>query len=322
MIIPEPIQRQADMFGNRVRKTFQRLRKTMARAQIEAYRLYDRDIPELRLVVDWYAGHAVLGEYVRDQTDVPEFLPAMAQALAEALQIPLAHVHVKQRRTGARGHRYERLERKGERIEVREGDLTFLCNLDDFIDTGLYADHRLTRQMVRAESAGKDFLNLYAYTGAFTVAAAKGGAKSTTTVDASQQYLDWARDNLVQNQLDGPQHTFAAIDTLQWLDWAQRPQLSAPHRPRFDLAWVDPPSFSANRQQGREFDVQRDHRTLLAAVIAVMRPGGVVYFSTNHQRFVADLADLGVAVVDISAQTLPIDYRNQHVHQCWRLQLP
>ncbi len=312
----EALQRQADMFGNRVRKTFARLRKPMARAQIEAFRLYDRDIPELRLVVDWYAGHAVLGEYVRDQTDIPEFLPAMANALATALEIALAHVHVKQRRTGARGHRYERLERKGERLDVREGDLTFLCNLDDFIDTGLYADHRLTRQLVRDDAAGKDFLNLYAYTGAFTVAAAKGGARSTLSVDASQQYLDWARDNLARNGLDGPQHTFAAIDTLQWLDWAQRAGQ------RFDLAWVDPPSFSANRAQGREFDVVRDHRTLLLAVIAVMRPGGVVYFSTNHQRFVADLADLGATVTDISAQTLPVDYRNQHVHRCWRLVVP
>jgi 23S rRNA (cytosine1962-C5)-methyltransferase len=316
------MQRQADMFGNRVRKTFQRLRKTMARAQIEAFRLYDRDIPELRLVVDWYAGHAVLGEYVRDQTDVPEFLPAMADALAKALEIPLANVHVKQRRTGARGHRYERLERKGERLPVREGDLTYLCNLDDFIDTGLYADHRQTRQMLRAEANGTDFLNLYAYTGAFTVAAAKGGAKSTMTVDASQQYLDWARDNLVQNHLDGPQHTFAAIDVQQWLDWAARAGPGSPHPLRFDLAWVDPPSFSANRQQGREFDVQRDHHALLTAVIAVMRPGGVVYFSTNHQRFVADLDDLGVTVADISAQTLPGDYRNEQVHRCWRLQLP
>ena len=316
MITPEPLRLQAAMFGNRVRKTFRHLRKSMARAQIDAFRLYDRDIPELRLVVDWYAGHAVLGEYVRDQTDVPEFLPAMANALAEALEIPLAHVHVKQRRTGARGHRYERLEHKGERLEVREGDLTFLCNLDDFIDTGLYADHRLTRQMVRAESGDKDFLNLYAYTGAFTVAAAKGGARSTLSVDASQQYLDWARDNLACNGLEGPQHTFSAIDVAQWLDWAQRAGT------RFDLAWVDPPSFSANRAQGREFDVQRDHRALLEAVFAVMRPAGVVYFSTNHQRFVADFDGLPATVVDISAQTLPIDYRNQHVHRCWRMVLP
>lgn len=303
------------MFGNRVRKTYQRLRKTMARDIIEAYRLFDRDIPELRLVVDYYAGHAVLGEYVRDQTDVPEFLPAMANALAQALEIPLANVHIKQRRTGARGHRYERLERTGARLDVREGDLVFLCNLDDFIDTGLYADHRLTRQIVRKDAAGKDFLNLYAYTGAFTVAAAKGGAKSTVSVDASQQYLDWARENLARNDLEGTQHTFSAIDTLQWLDWAQR----AGHR--FDLAWVDPPSFSANRALNRDFDVVRDHRALLQAVIAVMRPGGIVYFSTNHQRFVADLDGLGVTVMDISAQTLPIDYRNQQVHRCWRLVL-
>lgn len=312
---PEQLQQQATMLGNRIRKNFKHLQKAMAREQIEAFRLYDRDIPELRLVADWYAGHVVLGEYVREQTDFPEYLPAMANAVAQALEIPLENLHLKQRRTGARGHRYGRMQHTGQRLQVREGDLIFLCNLEDFIDTGLYADHRLTRRLVRNEAKGKDFLNLFSYTGAFTVAAVKGGAQSSVSVDASQQYLDWTRENLELNHLFGAQHTFAAMDVLAWLDWAAR------HDRHFDLAVVDPPSFSANRAANREFDVQRDHPALLRAVLAVMRPGGVIYFSTNHQRFQPMLEDLPVTIADLTKQTHPVDFRNEDVRHVWRLAL-
>lgn len=304
---------QAEIFANRVKKNWKHLHKAMAKDGVEAFRLFDRDVPELRLVLDWYAGHAVLAEYVRDQTDFPEFLPTMADAVATALGIPRDHVHVKQRRTGARGHRYARLATTDVRIPVREGPLTFLCNLDDFIDTGLYADHRLTRKRVMGESTDKRFLNLFAYTGSFSVAAALGGATETTSVDVSQAYLDWAADNLRQNGHDGPAHTFAAIDVPSWLDWAAR------QGKQFELCMVDPPSFSANRASGRDFDIQRDHPELLRAVLQVMAPGGVVYFSTNHQRFEPNLDDLPAAVTDITASTIPPDFRNSGIHRCWRL---
>lgn len=311
-----PFAQQAEFFGNRLRKNFKHLRRIMARESIEAFRLFDRDIPELRLVLDWYAGHAVLAEYVRDQTAGTGFLAAMADAAALALAIPRDRVHTKERRTGARGHRYARLAQVGQRLEVRERDLVFLCNLTDFIDTGLYADHRITRQLLRQEAAGKDFLNLFAYTGAFTVAAAKGGARCSVSVDTSQPYLDWGRDNLAANGLASDAHTAAAIDVGAWLEWARRsPQ-------RFDLAVVDPPSFSQNRSTGVDFDVQRDHPALLAAVAAVLRPGGVLFFSTNHQRFVPQFGGLQLDVRDLTAETLPIDFRNARVHGCWRLQLP
>ena len=304
---------QAEMLANRVKKTWKHLHKQMAKDGVEAFRLFDRDIPELRLVLDWYAGHAVLAEYVRDQTDFPEFLPTMADAVAGALAIPRDHVHVKQRRTGARGHRYARLATTDMRLPVREGPLTLLCNLDDFIDTGLYADHRLTRKRVLGEAKDQRFLNLFAYTGAFTVAAAAGGAQETTSVDVSQAYLDWAADNLRANGLEGPQHTFAAIDVPSWLQWAAR------QGKQFDLCVVDPPSFSTNRAQGRDFDILRDHPELLAAVLDVMAPGGVVYFSTNHQRFEPRLDGLAADVTDITASTIPVDYRNSGIHRCWRL---
>ncbi|GAC1597933.1 MAG: class I SAM-dependent methyltransferase [Myxococcales bacterium] len=305
----ESLRAQAEMLGNRVRKNFEKLRGPFAQRGIEVFRLYDRDIPEVRAVVDYYAGEVVLGEYARTQTDDPAHLPALAQAVASALQIDLARVHVKQRRTRpAAGPRYERLARTGERKQVREGDLRFLVNLDDYIDTGLFADHRETRALVRAESAGARFLNLFAYTGSFTCAAALGGARETATVDASETYLDWARDNLALNGLAGERHAFFREDARAFLARVAR------ERRTFTLCVVDPPTFSDG------FDVGRDHRALVEQRLALLEPGGVLWFSTNHQRFEPDLAGLPAREVrERTARTVPADYRNKQVHRSFRL---
>ena len=184
------------MFANRVRKNFRKLHPRFEQRRIGAFRIYDRDIPEIRAAIDWYEGHLVVAEYAREQTAGIPWLETMARAAADALEVPWKRVHLRKRRTG---EKYERLAGKGERIEVREGNLKFLVNLDDYIDTGLFADHRETRALVRRGASAKRFLNLFAYTGTFTCSAAKGGALQTTTVDASQTYLDWARDNLRLN---------------------------------------------------------------------------------------------------------------------------
>ena len=188
------------MLANRVRKNFRKLQPRFEQRKIGVFRVYDRDIPEIRLAIDWYEGHLVVAEYAREQTSKLPYLETMARAAASALEVSWERVHLKKRRTG---EKYERLARTGKRLEVREGELKFLVNLDDFIDTGLFADHRDTRARVRKEASGKSFLNLFAYTGSFTVAAATGGARSTTTVDASQNYLDWAGDNLKLNGVSG-----------------------------------------------------------------------------------------------------------------------
>jgi 23S rRNA G2069 N7-methylase RlmK/C1962 C5-methylase RlmI len=310
---PDSLRAQAQMFGNRVRKNFEKLRGPFGKRNVEVFRLYDRDIPEVRAVVDYYAGEAVLGEYARTQTDDPAHLPALAQAVAEALQIDLSRVHVKQRRTRpAAGPRYERLARTGERKAVREGDLRFLVNLDDYIDTGLFADHRETRALVRAASAGARFLNLFAYTGSFTCAAALGGAQATTTVDASETYLKWAQENLALNGLGGPQHAFVREEARPFLVRAAREGRS------YTLCVLDPPSFST-RESG-SFDVQRDHRALVEATLAVLAPGGVLWFSTNHQRFEPELDGLVAREVrEMTARTVPADYRNRRVHRSFRI---
>ena len=298
------LDEQARMLENRVRKNFRKLKARFEQRRIGAFRLYDRDIPEIRAVVDWYEGHAVVAEYAREQTANLPWLETMGRAVAAALELSFDHVHLKKRRAG---EKYERLARTAARIEVREGDLRFLVNLDDYIDTGLFADHRETRALVRREAAGKRFLNLFAYTGTFTCAALLGGAVSSVSVDASQNYLDWARDNLRLNGL--PEGGLVKSDAIEFLDRAGT---------RFDLCVLDPPSYSDHG--GKVFDVQRDHRALVEKTLALLEPGGVLWFSTNHQRFEPQLD--GLQGIEMTSKTVPEDYRNRAVHRSFRIVKP
>ena len=309
-------QSQAAMLANRVKKRLKHLHKRFAREGIDVFRLYDGDIPEIRAAVDWYAGHLVLAEYMRRQS-VPEWLPMMGSAVGSALGVPEENVHLKNRWTGCRqGKRYERLARTDRKIAVRERDLRFWVNLWDFVDTGLFADHRDTRQLVRAAAGGTDVLKLYCYTGTFSCYAARGGARSTVSVDRSRTALDWARENMALNGIALDVHRLVPSGTLAFLETAQR------EGGRFDLAVVDPPSYSTTRDGRRDFDIDRDHPALLTAVLRVMRPQGVVFFSTNHQNFTPRLETLALSGgEEITAFTIPEDYRQKtkRIHRCWKL---
>jgi 23S rRNA (cytosine1962-C5)-methyltransferase len=273
----------------------------------------------VRAIVDWYEGHLVVAEYAREQTALlDDYVEQLALAAAQALGVPEANVHTKQRRTRPKtGDRYQRLNKSGERIVVREGDLRFYCNLDDFLDTGLFADHRLTRARVRQEAKGKRVLNLFSYTGSFSVYAASGGATKVTTVDASRTYLEWAEDNFALNRLPAGRHAFVKDDVREFLHF------EAQRRHHYELIVCDPPSFSTGRDKGA-FDVQRDHPTLVAECLDLLAPGGVLYFSTNHQRFepqwesVQDDGEI-TEITEITKETVPEDYRNKQVHRCFRI---
>jgi 23S rRNA (cytosine1962-C5)-methyltransferase len=299
---------QASMLENRVRKNFRRLHRAFERKGIGAFRLYDWDIPEIRAVVDWYEGHLVVGEYERAQTrDVPRWLEQMGDAAARAVGVPAERIHLKRRRTRpTTGQRYGRLAYTEERLAVRERGLRFWVNLDDFIDTGLFPDHRETRARIRAEARGARFLNLFGYTGSFTCAAAAGGATATVTVDTSAAYLAWARDNLELNGLASEQHALVREDARDFL---------ASRRRQFDLCVLDPPSFST-RPGARPLDVQRDHPILVEAALAALLPGGVLYFATNHQRFEPRFQ--GFSATEITRETAPADYRRTP-HRCFRI---
>lgn len=306
------------MLANKVKKKYKHLKKRYAKQNLDVFRLYDWDIPEIRAVVDWYAGHLVIGEYHRKQS-TPDWLPLMGSAVADILDIPKENLHLKIRKAGMKeGTRYRRINHTNQKIPMNERDLQFYINPSDYVDTGLFSDHRNTRQMVRERAAGKSFLNLYCYTGAFTCYAAKGGASRTVSVDRSETAINWLRDNLVLNKLSDPKHELIQKDTLDFLKKAGSDYND------FDLAVVDPPSYSTTRMTGKHFDIAKEHPFLLNAVFERMAPGGTVFFSTNHQNFDLKTDQLTVTdIQEITSRTIPEDYQNKRkqIHRCWEISI-
>jgi 23S rRNA (cytosine1962-C5)-methyltransferase len=304
-------------FRNRVAKNARHWGRWARRRGIECYRVYDRDIPAFAFALDVYGKSAHLQEYTRNAADDAfagdAFLQHVKAAAAEALGIAPDRVVLKRRPQRRAGEQHEKTGRSGEELEVGEGGHRFLVNLEAYLDTGLFLDHRNTRAMVGAEARGRRFLNLFCYTGSFTVYAAGGGAASSVSVDLSNTYLEWARRNLVLNRIDAVRHELERADVLQWLAGA------AQNERRFDLIVLDPPAFSTSKAMTATLDVQRDHCTLLAACARLLAPRGVLYFSTNLRSFKLDpAAGEGLRGEEISARTVPEDFRNRRIHRCWR----
>jgi 23S rRNA (guanine2445-N2)-methyltransferase / 23S rRNA (guanine2069-N7)-methyltransferase len=326
---PEPIRgpafgglrdeawRQAEEFGNRLKKLARHLRKWPTKRGITCYRIYERDIPEVPLVVDRYEDALHIAEFERPHERTPaehaDWLDHMVREAARALETPRELVYVKHRRRQRGSAQYEAVDdRRAMRI-VNEGGLKFQVNLSDYVDTGLFLDHRLTRGMVRDAAKGKSFLNLFAYTGSFTAYAAAGGAAQTTTVDLLPGHLDWAEENLRLNGLTGSQHRMVQADARDYL-------ASLRGTWQFDLAVVDPPTFSNSKRMDDDWDVQQDHADLLAATLANLKPGGLLFFSTNSRKFKFDETVLaGASSREISKHTVPEDFRNKRIHRCWRI---
>lgn len=313
-ISSEKIKQHSEILSNRIRKRYAHLKKRFARKNIDCFRLYDWDIPEIRLVVDWYAGHIVVAEYVRKQSSA-FWLAEMANVIAQTLDVPRENIHVKIRRTKTENElRYGRMDNKEECFIVNEGDLKFKVNLSDFLDTGLYSDHRETRLIVRKYAQDKDFLNLFSYTGAFTCAVALGGANSSISVDRSDTNINWAKDNLDINGISGAKHMMVKSDVDKFLLKA------ANEKKRFNLAFVDPPSFFKDNSAGRSFDVNKDHPDLINKVLKLMAPKSIVFFSTNHQYFEPRMDNLKIDHMhELTPRTIPEDYRNKNIHRCWKL---
>ncbi|MCB1854761.1 MAG: bifunctional 23S rRNA (guanine(2069)-N(7))-methyltransferase RlmK/23S rRNA (guanine(2445)-N(2))-methyltransferase RlmL [Pseudomonadales bacterium] len=309
-----PLSDGARMFANRLRKNRKRLRAWVQREQVSCYRLYDADMPEYAVAVDIYGECAHVAEYQApagvDPAAAERRMQEVRTAVPDALGLPATAIAYKQRRRQRGGEQYQKQASRGEFISVTEGAARLLVNLHDYLDTGLFLDHRPLRRRLFAEAAGRDFLNLFCYTGAATVHAALGGARTTTSVDLSNTYLGWARKNLAHNGLDETRNLLQRANCLQWLQQADRD---------YDLVLLDPPSFSNSSAMAGSFDVQRDHPELVRAAMALLRPDGVLYFSNNRRGFGLDaqlLADF--ACEDITAQTLDPDFqRNSRIHCCW-----
>ena len=345
---PEKTAEQAIIFANRIEKQYKHLRKWARRTGVTCYRLYDRDIPEVPLAVDLYqeAGtenrhlHVSLYErpYEKDGAEEELWMDAMRSAAADILDIPESRVHTKiRKRQRGEDSQYERICDEGGRLTVSEGGSRFLVSLSAYLDTGIFLDHRPARMMVRSESTDKRVLNLFCYTGAFSVHAAAGGAASVCSVDLSKTYLSWAADNLNLNGFPAKapaaghspitpneaRYQLVHADVKAFLTQARR------EGKVWDLIVCDPPTFSNSKRSPDILDINRDWPELCRNCLAVLAPGGALYFSTNSRslKFDPDLiggaaSRPGVVITDLSDASIPEDFRNRRIHRLWKITLP
>ncbi|WP_289030146.1 bifunctional 23S rRNA (guanine(2069)-N(7))-methyltransferase RlmK/23S rRNA (guanine(2445)-N(2))-methyltransferase RlmL [uncultured Paraglaciecola sp.] len=304
-------------FANRLKKNLQRTERWLKKQNTNCYRIYDADLPEYNVAVDRYADYLVVHEYAAPK-DVPEHkakkrLQDVVLSLPQVTGIDANKIILKVREQQKGKNQYQKVSQRKETIEVFENGAKYIVNLYDYLDTGLFLDHRITRQVVQQKSAGKDVLNLFAYTGSVSVHAALGRAKSITTVDMSNTYIDWAKENFRLNGLKGA-YEFVQADCLTWLK---------SHTSKYDLIFIDPPSFSNSKRMESTWDVQRDHINLISDALKCLNQGGEIIFSNNLRQFKLDestLTKMGLSIKNISKQTLPDDFqRNPKIHHCWSL---
>ncbi len=320
---PPPLSEGALMVANRLRKNLRKFKTWRARTGAECYRVYDADLPEYSAAVDLYQESGEGGRlflHVQEYA-APESIPEadskrrfgeLLAALHDVFPVPREQLVIKTRAKGKGGSKYGRMDQSGAFFVVNEGAAKLRVNLQDYLDTGLFLDHRPLRLRIGREARGKRFLNLFCYTGAASVHAAIGGAVATTSVDLSATYLEWAQQNLALNGANGGSHRLVQADAMAWLER---------DRGQYDLIFCDPPTFS-NSARAEDFDTQRDHVKLLRAAVARLAPGGLLLFSNNFRRFRLDEAAIAefAQVREISRDTIDADFeRNPRIHRAWEL---
>ncbi|WP_305424643.1 bifunctional 23S rRNA (guanine(2069)-N(7))-methyltransferase RlmK/23S rRNA (guanine(2445)-N(2))-methyltransferase RlmL [Photobacterium leiognathi] len=303
-------------FANRLKKNIAKLGKWAKREGIECYRIYDADIPNYNAAIDKYKDYIIIQEYAAPKSVSEELarrrIMDILRATIEVTGVESNKVILKVRERQKGKSQYQKLSSAERHMVVEEYGVELKVNLYDYLDTGLFLDHRITRRMLGKMAPGKDFLNLFSYTGSATVHAAVGGAKTTTTVDMSNTYLRWAQENMELNNQVGSQHEFIQADCLQWLQEVDD---------TFDLIFIDPPTFSNSKRMKQSFDIQRDHIMLMENLKRMLRPEGQIVFSNNKRHFKMDLDklnELGLHAKNISDKTLPMDFaKNKQIHNCW-----
>ncbi|MDA0744917.1 MAG: bifunctional 23S rRNA (guanine(2069)-N(7))-methyltransferase RlmK/23S rRNA (guanine(2445)-N(2))-methyltransferase RlmL [bacterium] len=322
----EPVVTQSpggEMLENRLRKNLRHFGKWARRTGVSCYRLYDGDLPEYPLLVDLYQGEetwahvqAFAAPDFVEERKAEERLREALSVLYKVLEIPEAQVFFKVRRRQSGKDQYEKQGAGGRFYEVTEGDCRFRVNFTDYLDTGLFLDHRITRQKIGEKARGKRFLNLFGYTGTATVHAAMGGAVETTTVDLSRTYLDWARQNMALNGFGEEGHELVRADCLEWLE-----QEARRGKRQYGLIFLDPPTFSNSKRMDSMFDVQQDHVEVITNTVRLLEPGGILLFSTNRRNFRMEMTGRDdLKMTDITGATIPQDFaRHRQVHHCWEI---
>lgn len=306
------------MFYNRLLKVYKHRHKQAKRMNISCYRVYDHDLPEFPFAIEFYEDRIYLAEYLRRHGMTDEehdaWLDTCIDVISEITGIKKEYVFVRQRKKMShRDEQYEKIDSKKEFFTVEENGLKFLVNLTDYLDTGLFLDHRTTRQMAREIASGKRVLNLFCYTGSFSVYTAAGGAATVTSVDLSKTYLNWAEDHMVINRFkDKDKYFFVHADVKQYLK-TLKPE-------SFDLVIMDPPTFSNSKRMKDFLDIQRDHVELINDVLAAMTKGGTLFFSTNFTKFILATEEIkATEIKDITKATTPFDFEGKLKRWCYRI---
>ena len=306
------------MFRNRLIKMFRHVGKQAKRLGVNCYRVYDHDLPEFPFCIEFYGDKLYVAEYKRrhnmTEEEHDEWMEKSLEVICEVLVVPKENIFLKlrQRKPGRLGQ-YQKFDEVQHEFVVEENGLKFIVNLSDYLDTGLFLDHRLTRERVKAEAKDKKVLNLFAYTGSFSVYAAAGGASEVITVDLSKTYLHWAERNIQLNGFSAEsKYKFIHADVLQYLK-ALPPGY-------FDLIVMDPPTFSNSKRMDDFLDIQRDHVELINDCMAALKPGGILYFSTNFRRFILDKENIRASSMkDITKATTPFDFDGKLFRWCYQV---
>lgn len=304
------------MFRNRLEKVYRHLDKQARRLQVSCYRLYDHDLPEFPFCIEIYDKQIYLAEYKRrhgmNETEHEDWVEKSIMVICEVLNVIRENIFLKlrQRKPGRLGQYQKTGENKSEFI-INEGGLKFIVNLSDYLDTGLFLDHRVTREKVRSESGNKKVLNLFSYTGSFSVYAAAGGAEEVVTIDLSKTYLDWAKKNMQMNGFtDSLKYKYIQADVLQSLN-------TFPEN-YFDIIILDPPTFSNSKRMDDVLDIQRDHVKLINDCLRILKPGGKIYFSTNFRSFRLDTKRINTSSIkDITKQTTSFEFAGKLNRVCF-----
>ena len=313
-----PLAQKLEMFSNRLTKVFKHRSKIARRTGVGCYRIYEHDLPEFPFCIEAYENKIYVSEYVRRHGMTDEehdtWLQPSLEIISEVTGTPLTSIYKRERKKMShRDEQYEKVDTKQEFFTVLENDLKFQVNLTDYLDTGLFLDHRITREMVRKEAKDKRFLNLFCYTGSFSVYAAAGEAATVTSVDLSKTYLGWAETNMAINLLKDPsKYFYIHADVKQYL------KTLAPDS--FDLIVMDPPTFSNSKRMKDFLDIQRDHVELINDMLAATTTGGTLYFSTNYTKFILDEASIKASSIkDITKTTTGFDFEGKLKRWCYRI---
>ncbi|CRX39201.1 class I SAM-dependent methyltransferase [Estrella lausannensis] len=302
---------------NRIRKNYRHVRKWANRTKTNCFRIYDRDIKEYPLAIDYYDGRFCVQyfSFNRDEDEAPEELVGEINGvLASIFGATPAIIYWRSRIRRKKLEQYEKQAEEQDFFTVLEYGVKFSVNLQDYLDTGLFLDHRETRQMAAALAKGKRLLNLFAYTGSFSVHAALAGAAFTKSVDLSNTYTQWTQNNFALNSISTKNHHIVRADCLRFLE----DEVCSNNR--YDVIVIDPPTISRSKKMEQMFDVQRDYAYLIECALKLLLPGGVILFSTNSRRFVFDSSYFpDCSIQEISQKTIPLDFHQKKIHRCWKL---